>query len=177
MTRVFAYFLLGFLFILFQTALVSRLLPFSLKPDLLLILVVYLGLNEGYGRGGVLAYLLGCLNDVFAGRHLGLHGLALLATFLTVRGVAERLNTENSTLLLAFVFAGTFLEGGTIFFALVLFADNAPPLPLFLRQFVPQALLNLAAAILLLHLLPRLQQLVAPRANIPGLRRLNNYEP
>jgi rod shape-determining protein MreD len=176
MIRVVAYFLLGLLFILVQTALVSRILPFSLKPDLLLILAVYLGLNESYVRGGILAYLLGCLNDVFAGRYLGLYGLALLATFFAVRGVGGRLNTESSTLLLSLVFAGTFLEGSALFFALAFFADAAPPFLAFLQQLLPQALLNVAATLLLIHILPRVQKQVAPRADIPGLRRLNSHE-
>ncbi|MFA5517601.1 MAG: rod shape-determining protein MreD, partial [Desulfuromonadales bacterium] len=77
MTRIFLYFLCGFIFVLAQTALIPQILPFALKPDLLLILIVYLGLNEKYVRGGALAYTLGMFEDVFAGHYLGLYGLSL----------------------------------------------------------------------------------------------------
>lgn len=177
MTRVLAYFLLGFFFILLQTALFSRLLPFALKPDLLLVLTVFLGLNEGYVRGGGLSYLLGCLQDVFAGHYLGLYGMAALAVFLTVRGAAGRLNTESPLLLLFLVFCGTFLEGAILFFSLGFFADASSLLPLFLKHLVPQSLLNLAAAIVLLLAASRVQRHLAPKVEIPGVRRLyNRYE-
>ncbi|MBE0598480.1 MAG: rod shape-determining protein MreD [Desulfuromonadales bacterium] len=174
MTRIFAYYSLGFVFILLQTALFPRFLPFFLKPDLLLVLIIYLGLNENYVRGGVLAYLLGCLLDVFAGNYLGLYGVACLATVFVVRGVADRLNTESSLLLLVLVFCGTFLQGIVLFFALGLFADAGPLLALFFGQLLPQALLNLAAALLLLQVVSALQRRFAPRSELPGLRHLNN---
>lgn len=174
MTRVFAYFLLGYIFILAQTALLPRLFPFFLKPDLLLVLIIYLGLNESYVRGGFLAYLLGCLLDVFAGHYLGLYGLACLATVFAVRGVAVRLNTDSALLLLFLVFCGTFLQGVVLFFALGFFAEAGPLLTLFGGRLLPQALLNLAAALLLLQIVSRLQKHFAPRTDIPGLRHLNN---
>ncbi len=174
MRRVFFYFLVGFVFVLLQTAFFPRLLPFHLKPDLLLILVVYLGLNEDFVRGGCLSYALGCLQDAFAGHYLGLYGMALLAVFVTVRGTADRLNTESSVLLLLLVFGGTFLEGGILFFSLGFFADAGPMLPLFLKYLVPQALINLGAAILLLTVAFRLQRALPLGMEIPGLRRLNS---
>lgn len=177
MTRVLVYLLLGFFFILLQTALFPRVLPFALKPDLLLILTVYMGLNEGYVRGGGLSYLLGCFQDVFAGQYLGLYGMASLAVFLIIRGAAGRLNTESSLLLLSLVFCGTFAQGGILFFSLGFFADTGPLLPLFLKHLVPQSLLNLAAAILLLLVASRIQKHLAPRVEIPGVRRMHSrYE-
>ncbi len=178
MRRVFFYFLIGFVFILLQTAFFPRLLPFHLKPDLLLILAVYLGFNEGFVRGGFLSYSLGCLQDAFAGHYLGLYGMALLAVFVTVRAIAERLNTESSPLLLILVFCGTFLQGAILFFSLGFFADTGPMLPLLLKYLVPQSLINLGAAILLLLLALRLQRTLPAQVEIPGLRRLNSrYEP
>ncbi len=152
MTRIFAYFLLGFIFVLVQTSLFARCLPMFLKPDLLLILVIYLGLNEKYVRGGLLAYLLGCLEDVFAGHYLGLYGFALLVTFFAVRGLAGRLNTESSLLLLSMVFGGTILQSVLLFFSLGFFADTGPLSVIFFGRLLPQILLNLAAALLLLQL-------------------------
>lgn len=177
MTRIFVYFSLGFFFVLLQTAFFPRVLPFALKPDLLLILTVYLGLHEGYVRGGGLSYLLGCFQDVFAGHYMGLYGMAALAVFLIVRGAAGRLNTESSLLLLFLVFCGTFLQGGILFFSLGFFAETGPLLPQLLKHLVPQSLLNLAAAILLLMIASRIQRHLAPRVEIPGVRRMyNRYE-
>ena len=176
MTRVAAYFLLGYVFMLLQAGLLPHLIPFGFTPDLLLILIVYLGLNEDYLRGSFLAYLLGCLQDVFSGSSLGLYGMALLATFLTVRGVVGRFNTENSLLLLFMVGCGTFLEGAVLI-GLGYFADLDQLWRVILPRLAPQALLNLVVAWLLLLLVTRLQRRLAPRRGIPGLQRLDRrYE-
>ncbi len=175
MTRIFVYFFCGFLFILAQTTIIPKILPFALKPDLLLILIVYLGLNEKYVRGGTLAYILGILEDVFAGHYLGLYGLSLLITFLVVRGTADRFNTESPLLLLLMIGGGTILQSGVLFFSLGFFAEAGALSAIFSLNLLPHVLLNLAAALLLLQLLPRLQRILTPRTPIPGLPRLRNH--
>jgi rod shape-determining protein MreD len=171
MRRTFVYFLLGFVFLVLQTTLLPAMLPLHFKPDLLLILVVYLGLHEGYVRGGALSYLLGCLQDVFAAGYPGLHGLALLCTFLAVRGASARLNTESSTLLLLLVSAGTLLQATLLLFALGFFAEAGALWVIILKGILPQLLLNLLAAALLLKAAAWLQRRFARRFRVPGLRR------
>ena len=78
MSRLLIYFGCGLLFLLLQSTVIPWLLPAYLKPDLLLILLIYLGLNENFRSGAFLAYLLGCLLDVFAGHYLGLYGFVFL---------------------------------------------------------------------------------------------------
>jgi rod shape-determining protein MreD len=175
MTRTFIYFLLGFIFLVLQTTLLPAMLPLHFKPDLLLILVVYLGLNEGYVRGGALSYLLGCLQDVFAAGYLGLYGLALLCTFLAVRGAAARLNTESSVLLLLLVSAGTLLQAALVLFALGFFAEAGALWMIILKGILPQLLLNLLAAYLLLKAATWLQRRFAPRFRVPGLRGVGRH--
>jgi len=173
MIRPVIYFALGFVFVVLQTTLLPAMLPLHYKPDLLLILVVYLGLNEGYLRGGTLAYLLGSLQDVFAAGYPGLYGLALLGTFLAVRSAAVRLNTESSVLLLLLVSIGTLLQAALILFALGFFADAGSLWLIILKGLLPQVLLNLLAAFLLIRSATWLQRRFAPRLKLPGLQRLD----
>jgi rod shape-determining protein MreD len=162
--RILLTFALGLLFMLLQSSVFPRFLPVNLKPDLLLILVVYLGLCEGYLRGGLVCYLLGCLKDVFAGIYTGLFGFTFLLIFYAVRGVGGRFNSENPFFLLVLTLVGTMLEGVIIIFSIGFFADHAPPLQLIGRQLLPQMLLNLLAAIMLLLLVfPFLRRLAPPR--------------
>lgn len=173
MTRLVVYFSLGFVFLLMQTTVLPALLPLHFKPDLLLILVVYLGLNEGYVRGGSLAYVFGCLQDVFAAGYPGLYGLALLGVFLAVRGMVARLNTESSVLLLLLVGVGTLLQSALLLFALGFFADAGALWLIILKGLLPQIMLNLLAAFLLIRITLGLQRRFAPRLKLPGLRRLD----
>ena len=177
MKQVLTYFLLSLGFLILQTALLPKILPFSLKPDLLLILVVYLGLTEGLLRGGSISALLGCLQDVFVGTSLGLYGFVLLAVFLGVRSAVDRLNTESSLLLLFVVCCGTLLEGGLLLFAVGFFAETGPIWPILLGRLLPQVALNLAAALLMLRLLLWIRKRLPPHVMIPGLQHLDRrYE-
>ncbi len=173
MRRVLIYFVAGIVFVVLQTALLPRLMPLHFKPDLLLILVVYLGLNEGYVRGGALSYLLGCLQDVFAAGYPGLYGLAQMVTFLAVRGAVGRLNTESSMLLLLLVAAGTVLQALLLLFSLGFFADAGALWRIVIRGLALQVALNTAVAFVLIKLVTRLQRRFAPRHHVPGLRRLD----
>jgi rod shape-determining protein MreD len=175
MKRIIGYFLLGYLFVLLQTSLWPQLLPFAIKPDLILVLVVYLGLSEGHLNGGLLSFLLGACLDAMAGSHHGLHGVTLLLIFYSVRFVTDRLNTESSRLVLAMVGLGTLVDAGLqILFAS--FADAGAVWLQILRVIVPQTLLNICSAWLLLKLVPHLQRRLAPRSDLSTLRRMDkNY--
>ena len=177
MRSVLAYFAAGYLFMVLQTALLPHLLPSLLKPDLLLILVIYLGLTERRLRGAFLSYALGYLNDVFAGHFAGLYGLALLIVFLAVRGTSGRVNTESSFLLLFMVFFGTLLEGGILMFSLGFFADAGSSWIIILRDLSAQTAVNLVTAFLFLRGITWLQRRLGALFWIPGLKHIDNrYE-
>lgn len=171
MKRCSLYLLLALLFLVLETALLPRIFPVHLKPDLLLVLTVQIGLQESYLGGGLCAFALGSLQDVFAGHFPGLYAMALLVTFLVVRGVADRLNPESSFLLAMMAFVGSLIEGGVLMFSLLFFVDGGPFWPLILRYLLPQAVVNLLAAIVLLKLAPWLQRRLVSTVPLPGARR------
>jgi rod shape-determining protein MreD len=162
MLRILLIFTLGLLFMLLQSAVFPRLLPGNLKPDLLLVLVIYLGLKESHVRGGLISYLLGCLKDVFAGIYPGLFGFTFLLIFYAVRTVGGRFNSDNPFFLIFLTLVGTLVEGVVILFSIGFFADHAPPLLLVGQQLLPQLLLNLLAAIVLLIFIFPFMRRLAP---------------
>ncbi len=173
--RVALYFLVGLLFMLFQTVLFPRLFPIYLKPDLLLILVVYLGVNERYLRGGILAYTFGALLDVFAGSFMGMYGMSFLVLFFSVRGAVSYFNAENPLLLLFMVGCGTLIEAAMLIL-LGFLAQVGDLWLIVVRWIVPQLLVNVLVAYLILALITWLQRRF-PQLDVPGLSRLNeNYE-
>ncbi len=177
MNRTLFYLVLAGVAVILQTLLLPLVMPGHYKPDLILILVVYLGLHEDPWRGGLLVYLMGCCFDGVAGTFPGLSGFFLLGLFLAVRGIVTRVNTESSPLLLLLVFAGTVLQVFLIAFALDFFSRTAGLWPQILRQLPLQLLLNILAAFVLLRLTVRLQRIFIPRRDLPGLRKLDSrYE-
>lgn len=172
MKRIGGLLLLGGLFVVFQSGFWPHLVGWQVKPDLILVLVVYIGLTESLLGGGLLVLFLGSSLDAVAGSHPGLHGVVLLLIFYVIRFVAGRFNTESSMLLLFMVACGTLLQAAL----LILFGSFAEAGGLWweiLRVFFPQVLLNLIAAWLLLWLAPWLQRRLAPQTELPGLKRLD----
>lgn len=174
MIRLTVYFLLGLICMLLQTTIVPWLIPSLFKPDLLLVLIVYVSLSEGIVQGAILSYILGSLHDVFAGAYIGLYGLVFLLLFLSAKAAMRWFDTESATLLLSLVYFGTLIKGGIVLFAIVVFADAGTIWPLVLKKLPFQALSTLLSAVLILGLITWFQARFAPRWKIPGLQRLDN---
>jgi len=174
MNKTLIYLVLAGIAVILQTVILPQVLPGYYKPDLLLILVIYLGLHEEPWRGGLLVYFLGWCNDGIAGVFPGLTGFVLLGIFLTVRGIVTRVNTESSPLLLLLVVAGTILQSVIVAFALDFFSNTAGIWSQMVWQLPMQLLLNFVAAFVLLRLIVRLQRTFMPRKALPGLRKLDS---
>ncbi|MEZ4598716.1 MAG: rod shape-determining protein MreD [Syntrophotaleaceae bacterium] len=152
------YLILGLGLLFLQSAVLPHLLPFHLKPGFLLVLAIYLSFHETRIRAGITCYLLGLMQDTFAGEFLGLYGLVFLIISLVVKSVAGRLNTESPLLLLFMVACGTLLEGVLLIFSLGFFTDAGQSWRLIVGDQLLQVLLNLVAAGLILKffsMLPR----------------------
>jgi rod shape-determining protein MreD len=140
------YCLIGIGLLFLQSAVLPGLLPWQFKPDLLLVLIVYLGFQEASFKAGVATYLLGLLQDTFAGTCLGLYGLVFLILFLAVKGASGRLNAESPVLLFFIVLCGTLLEALILIFTLGFFAEAGRSWSIIASGLAWQLLLNLAGA-------------------------------
>jgi rod shape-determining protein MreD len=106
-----------------QTALPHRLPFLPAAPDLVLVLVVYLGLHFHSAGGAIGAFLLGYLLDTAAGVAPGLSCLTTTLVFGVVYLLSKRLWMENPVSNVAAVALG---EGLKIATALVYFAVGVP---------------------------------------------------
>jgi len=175
--RIAYFLLLSFFLIFLQVSVLPRLLPEYFKPDLLLVLVLYLGLTTTCLRGGLLCWYLGCLEDAFAGSDFGLFGFTFLIIFLTVRAGASRFNTESSVLLLILTFVATFFKGAVLISLLLFFSESGRQWPVILTRLLPEAVMNTFCALLLLKFTLSLRRRFARGAGIPGLSHLDRrYE-
>jgi rod shape-determining protein MreD len=78
-----------------QTTVFPVLMPAGLAPNLLLVLVVYLGVHQ-FGAWGVLgAFVLGYFLDTFSGTVLGVNAFAFTVVYLGVHHVARVLWSEG----------------------------------------------------------------------------------
>ena len=171
MTRVLILFAVALFFLLSQTALLPLLLPHYFKPELLLLLVVYLCLTEEMIRGACLAWGIGLLLDSCGGTHLGLHATIYLSIFIIGRSSVQALNTESPLLLLVMVFCASLLQSGLLILFGIL-ADLQRLFPLLLQRATFQGSINVLTAFLLITLIAALQKRFSPRLAIPGFAHL-----
>lgn len=169
MRRFLLYLFIGIFCALLQSSLFPLLLPAGLRPNLLLILIIYLGLSENFNRAVLVALLLGGIQDSFSGTSLGLYVTVDLALLLLVRLLSTHLNTENPALLLLLIAGGTLVQNLLVGFCLMVFADAGPILSILLTALPQQLLANLLAAFLLLFLLLRIQPMFGSRSGMAGL--------
>lgn len=117
---LFKFFLLlftGIILIFFQ---VHPFLPFGktgIRPDLLLILVIYLGLNHSQAGGAFLCCVFGFFIEVFSGANSGLYVMIYLCVFEAIKFLQRFLSFET---MLEYFFL--FLIGAFCKYAILLFS-------------------------------------------------------
>lgn len=112
------------------------------KPDLLLVIMVYLALRGSFETGAPLAWMLGMLDDVFSGLYLGLNAATFLISFLIIKNVSERLYADSAILFVLTVTAVT-LAGFTLNLLLILMFTASPGIAYsMLSDIFPRLLVN-----------------------------------
>ncbi|HIJ77686.1 MAG: rod shape-determining protein MreD [Desulfobulbaceae bacterium] len=83
--------LLGIFLLTLQTTILHLLPDWIGRPDLLFLLIVYLGTHLDIFKGAALALLFGLLMDIFSGIFLGLHPVAYLILFFILKTIDRHL--------------------------------------------------------------------------------------
>ena len=140
MKRVILPLLLGILLLILQTTWLPFFPIHRIRPDLLLIFTLYLGLSFAPVSGGVLSFFMGYLMDLFSGNALGFYALSRPLVFFTTQFFRERFYLEGfySKFLFAFIYA--ILEG--LFILILMNALHSAPLnlyPLLFTFLLPQS--------------------------------------
>ncbi len=120
MRRIAPFILLLFLVIL-QTTSLNRLSILGIKPDLLLILVIFLGLHKGPLSGAWYGFLAGILLDLFSPAPLGTNAFSKTVLGFLAGAVAPFLYFEAPLIQGLLLFVGMFLEGMILFILLASF--------------------------------------------------------
>ncbi|GAC1472635.1 MAG: rod shape-determining protein MreD [Desulfuromonadaceae bacterium] len=112
------------------------------KPDLLLVIMVFIALRVPFEVGAPLAWLLGMLNDVCSGLYLGLNAASFLISFLVIKSVSDRLYADSAILFVLTV-AGVTLAGFTLNLLLIVLFTAAPGIAYsMLSDIFPRLLVN-----------------------------------
>ncbi len=139
MKKQIIWFILVVLTALLQTTWLERIRVAGVTPDLMLLLVVYIGLTEGESRAMATAVLGGIFKDVAADMTLGHHVLGLTLVGYMAGRITRRLVTEHPAIKTALVLGGALLNG--LLFTAVLFIQkpDTPAMITILAEIIPGA--------------------------------------
>jgi len=112
------------------------------QPNLIIILVVYLGLKLPHRFAGLAAFSLGLLQDSFSGIYLGLHAFSYLCIYTLLSELADRLYTDNRALFVLVVLLATVLSALLNLVLLMIFSVSNGVYASLLPALIPQALVN-----------------------------------
>ncbi len=128
--------------IVIQASLLPVFIRPSFKPDLLLVIMVFIALRGSFRAGALLAWLLGMLGDVFSGLYLGLNAAAFLISFLVIKSVSDRLYADSAILFVLTV-AGVTLAGFTFNLLLTIMFTESPGIAYSMfSDLIPRLLVN-----------------------------------
>ena len=141
MKRIFFPLILGVLFLTVQTTWLTLSPILRIRPDIVLILTLYLGLSAPPISGGILVFFIGYLMDLFSGNGFGLYAFSRPILFYCAQLFKDRIYLESfpSRSLFVFLFA---LTEGLILLILIkaLNPEHLPNLyPFFFTVFLPQS--------------------------------------
>lgn len=132
---------LGVIFITLQTTLLTSFPIQRIRPDILLILILYLGLFYPPISGGILALFIGFLMDLFSGNGFGLYTLSRPLIFYVAQFFKGGFYLESFTSQFLFVFIFDLVEG--LLILILLSALNPGPIgnlyPLLFTFLLPQS--------------------------------------
>jgi len=128
-----------------QAGLFSSVSWLPVVPDVLLVLVVYLGIHHPGVAGVVGAFLLGYFLDTFSGTVLGLNAFAFTIVYAVVSLIARNLWLRAGAPVMVVVFVGACVRELAMVLLTPLVAESAP----LWHHIVRYGLLEAAAAVLM----------------------------
>ncbi|MDY0383514.1 rod shape-determining protein MreD [Trichlorobacter sp.] len=126
----------------FQSAVLPHYLEPAFKPDLLLVLMVFLALRAETSVSLPAAYGLGLLKDCLSGIYLGLNAFSFLVVYLVLKSVSERLNVQSCLLFVLTVSAATAASAAINLLLLLVFSQTPTLFAALLNQLLPHLLVN-----------------------------------
>ncbi len=144
MKQVIVSLFLGIFFLSLQATLLPSLPIQRIRPDIVLILILYWGLSSSPVSGGILSFFLGFLMDLFSGNSFGLYTFSRPLLFCLAQLFRGRVYLESILSQFLFVFLFALFEG----LLLLIFLSALNPAPLgnrysfFFTFFLPQSFLT-----------------------------------
>ena len=138
MRRFFYPLLAGIFLLTFQSTLLASIPIHWLRPDIVLTMILFLGFSYPTVLGGLLAFSLGYLLDLFSGNSFGLYTFTRPLIFLVAQLFRTHFYWQGFSFQFIFVFIFALIEGGLILF--LVSSLNPSPFPALYRSLIVDVL-------------------------------------
>ncbi|MEW6448553.1 MAG: rod shape-determining protein MreD [Bacillota bacterium] len=140
--RTFALLLLIGTALLLEQTVLNYLRVAGVKPDLVLLLVIFNGILKGSREGAFWGFIAGLMEDFACGHYIGLNALGkLVGGYFS--GLAEfRVYKDSAVTAAAVVWATSLVAGGVVYVMLLTLGIIVAPSDAFLRVLLPVAVYN-----------------------------------
>jgi rod shape-determining protein MreD len=126
----------------FQSTILEYFEIFSIRPNLLIVLMVIVALHRNPVESAAMGLFLGLSMDILMGKTLGWYALLFFLTTLPISIINEKLYREKFLVLVTFTFAST-VAIETMFFLIIFMFRSYSYLPyLFSTIILPEAIYN-----------------------------------
>lgn len=125
-----------------QTSVLPHYLVAPYKPDMLLVLMVFLALRAPVSVSLPASYGLGLLKDCLSGIYLGLNAFSFLMVYLILKMLSDRLYVQNAFLLVLTVSASTLVTMLINTLLLSIFSQSTGIVASFMSTLLPHLLMN-----------------------------------
>ncbi len=124
------------------------------RPNLLIILVVYIGFRSDFRVGALSSFVLGLLNDSLSGINFGLSGFTFLFIFFLYHEIAGRLYTWSRLLMLLGAFLASVIHALLSLIILLIFSSSSGVYVSILQSVPLQGLVNAVLSACLFNVIP-----------------------
>ncbi len=129
-----------------QVTLLPHFLADPYQPNLLLIVVSYMGLRSRSPLAFLAVFAVGIAQDCFSGIYFGLHAFTYLCLYFVLAHTSSQLYTDRRSLMILVVFCGTVGSGLLSLVLLALFSTADGIYASILPALIPQGLVNALVA-------------------------------
>lgn len=128
--------------LILQITVLPAFLADPFKPNLVLIVVVWLGLKASPYWGALISYLLGISLDAASGVCFGMNGLSSMLIFFVLQNISNRLYTDSRYLMTLAVFVATIATGVMHLMLMALFSVSDGIYATLLAALFPHSIVN-----------------------------------
>lgn len=125
-----------------QTSILPQYLALPYKPDLFLVLMVYLAMRSPIVASLPAAYGLGLLKDSISGIYLGLNAFSFLVVYLVLKAMSDRLYVQSPVLFVLIVSCATVSVMAINLILLSVFSQGGGVFASMLFSLIPHLLMN-----------------------------------